>query len=271
MSSSVAINDSNAFMIKPQANGAISRVHLQSLYWLSSHSLGSARLIVSRKCRNMAHLLMSYLPYQAKAYPERAGPLRRAVAAIGRLQTEIGSAKTRRGLLLLEAKTTKAYWSAVRLLAHQADDWVRTYPHGGDPLNVALNIGYTILGNAIRQTVRNHGLEPSIGVLHEPRDGKEALVYDIEELFRQPVVDATILPLFSRRKSHDAIDGKSVVHSILDRLNNTTHYKQEQWKIRNVINAEILAYLSVIQNHGDVVWIPHEYSWAHWRKKKRDP
>lgn len=207
---------------------------------------------------------MGYLPYQKQTYEERVRPLRQVMATIERHAANIAHAQDRCNLLLTEAKATKAYWSAIRLLARQDETWRRVYPHADDPLNTALNIGYTMLANMVRQAVRDHGFDSSIGVLHEPRDGKEALVYDLEELFRQPVVDSTILPLFTRQKQMQTITGKMIVHHVLKKLDQAHWHKHEWKKWKTIINLEIEQYLSAIQN--DSLWTPTKLSWRHKTK-----
>lgn len=215
----------------------------------------------------MDHVLAGYLPYQLKRYPERAPPIRRAVFSIKSISKKISSCQTRQELLLVEARATNAYWKAVALLTKQAPDWRRVHPHASDPLNTALNIGYTILANVVREAVKRHGLDPSIGMLHEPHDGKEALVYDLEELFRQPVVDAAIIPLFTRRNHADQISSKTIVSGVAKHFNHPTKYRRRWWMMRDVIDQEIVGYLSAIVK--DDLWQPCMHSWSHHTKNER--
>ena len=106
-------------------------------------------------------------------------------------------------LIALEGRATRIYWNAFSRIAKQ-EHWKRIYPHATDSLNSALNIGYTVLANILQERIKEHGLSYEIGILHAPQRGKKALLYDFEELFRQPIVDAVVLPLFSRKK-HDRL------------------------------------------------------------------
>jgi len=58
-----------------------------------------------------------------------------------------------------------------------------------DPVNSLLSLAYTLLGSEIRQGVICDGFDPSLGFLHSPRPGREAVVLDFMELFRTGVDD----------------------------------------------------------------------------------
>lgn len=191
---------------------------LQAEYWQSPQSFTSAKSLIERKCHNMMHLVQTYLPYQRKQFPDRAPPLHKSVRRIEIIKTEIQAASSRRELLLLEARASKAYWQAVKILTNQPNEWKRIHPGARDPLNRTLNIGYTMLVNLIRAALKEVRLDPQIGLLHSPRANKEALVYDLQELFRQPVVDAAILPLFTRRTDHESVTSKDIVRRVMRRL-----------------------------------------------------
>jgi len=53
-----------------------------------------------------------------------------------------------------------------------------------DPVNALLSLGYTLIGTDIHQCVMAAGLDPSLGFLHQPRAGREAMVLDLAEIFR---------------------------------------------------------------------------------------
>lgn len=62
-----------------------------------------------------------------------------------------------------------------------------------DAINALLSYGYGILYSRIHGAVVSAGLSPYYGVLHSPYRKQEALVYDLVEEFRQPVVDRVVL------------------------------------------------------------------------------
>ncbi|MCX7719460.1 MAG: CRISPR-associated endonuclease Cas1 [Candidatus Sumerlaeaceae bacterium] len=68
-----------------------------------------------------------------------------------------------------------------------------------DPVNALLSFGYVLLGNQILWQLDAIGLDPHIGLYHEPRHGRPALALDLVEEFRHPCVDRLTLTLVNRR------------------------------------------------------------------------
>ena len=76
----------------------------------------------------------------------------------------------------------------------------RTSSHrnnASDPVNLALNYAYAVLGGECRRAINAVGLEPSVGFLHEFADykTKQSLVYDLQEPFRW-IADVTVMQAF---------------------------------------------------------------------------
>jgi|GEM_PF-1788116 len=237
---------------------------LQARYWDSPLAFESARFFVQRKCFNMRNLIDRYYTYRKKVFFDDAQRMHITSQKIFNSETNIQNIQNHTHLMLLEGRATRVYWNAYSLIAKQ-EDWKRAYPHATDPLNSALNIGYTILTNILRERIKYHGLSCEIGILHTPQRGKEALLYDFEELFRQPIVDAAILPLFSRKKGGNNIDQKHIIKSILHQCEKPIHYRKSQWSMKTIIDAEIEIFISALKNKK--VYIPYQHSWSHWVKK----
>jgi CRISPR-associated protein Cas1 len=60
------------------------------------------------------------------------------------------------------------------------------------PVNAILNYAYTVLQSEIQINAVTEGYDPTIGVMHEGRDGSSAFVFDLMEPER-PVTDRTVL------------------------------------------------------------------------------
>jgi CRISPR-associated protein Cas1 len=69
-----------------------------------------------------------------------------------------------------------------------------------DPVNSLLSFGYTLLFYNTYSLVRAQGLHPYVGFYHSLRQGHPALVSDLMEEFRAPVVDTTVLTLLHRKQ-----------------------------------------------------------------------
>lgn len=68
-----------------------------------------------------------------------------------------------------------------------------------NPANAVLSFGYSLLWNHIRAVVELHGLDSYLGHLHVPRDDHLALISDLIEPFRTPIVDSLVLTMVNRR------------------------------------------------------------------------
>lgn len=130
---------------------------------------------------------------------------------------------------------------------HELPEWVHgcgsTRRHGkgaGDPVNVLLNYGYAMLHGAVMRALTASGLDPAIGVLHEPSRGKPALVLDIGEQFRVPLVDTTVRSLLNngtvREKGfivHRGVYGmekatrRAIIEAFTDKLASTHTYLKD--------------------------------------------
>jgi CRISPR-associated protein Cas1 len=64
--------------------------------------------------------------------------------------------------------------------------------NASDPVNVLLNYGYAILETQCRKALNSVGLEPTVGFLHEARQTKYPLVYDLQEPYRWLIDTAVI-------------------------------------------------------------------------------
>jgi CRISPR-associated endonuclease Cas1 len=62
-----------------------------------------------------------------------------------------------------------------------------------DPVNALLSLGYTLLLTRVQAEIAAVGLDPLVGVYHQPRPGKPALACDLIEPFRAPVVDQLVV------------------------------------------------------------------------------
>lgn len=68
-----------------------------------------------------------------------------------------------------------------------------------DPVNSMLSFGYTLLFYNAFAMVKTHGLHPYMGFFHELRSGHPALVSDLIEEFRAPIVESLVLYLVNSK------------------------------------------------------------------------
>jgi CRISPR-associated protein Cas1 len=170
-------------------------------------ALGLARRIVMAKIEmQLRHVLRASrkadeLRDEAEAHVETMrGGLRRAAHAAGR-----------EALMGEEGLAARAYFAALAtLVVPEAGEELR--PRGRsrrppeDRFNALLSFGYGLLHRDVLGAVLRVGLEPSFGVLHQPRSAAFPLALDLMELFRVPVVDMAVLGAVNRRSFHGERD-----------------------------------------------------------------
>lgn len=94
----------------------------------------------------------------------------------------------------LEGMATKIYFSGFkRAIPPEFEFTGRNHHPPKDAINALLSYGYGILYSKIRRAVVMAGLSPYYGVLHSSYKKQEALIYDLIEEFRQPIVDRIVL------------------------------------------------------------------------------
>jgi CRISP-associated protein Cas1 len=157
-------------------------VTFPALRWLSTNGVSLTALDFN------GSVLGSWLPDHPTNARDRLAqyaafldPARRVSVARFILEAKVGRPvppiyRTIPDLLLYEGRQADAYWSALGIK--------RDYPHARDPVNACLNYAYGLLESRARLACHRAGLEPSVGFLHEAREQKESLIYDLQEPFR---------------------------------------------------------------------------------------
>lgn len=168
-------------------------------YQASTNGLRTAQNIIEAKLRNSRSILTNYKQTQVRHNKTGAEHIFQTQLSLSQMRREVRKAQTIRDLFLIEARAATVYWRAVKLITRQAENWRRIHPAAADPLNFLLNTGYTIIARFCRQAIISAGLLPQLGILHG-ENTVQPLVYDAAEIFRQPAVDALILPIFSRKQ-----------------------------------------------------------------------
>ena len=72
---------------------------------------------------------------------------------------------------------------------------------------------------------------PEIGIFHIERNNHDPLVYDIMELYRQPVVDSVVVALFTKKKqAHNALSAVDIAR-LIKKL-------EQQWEMPVMYNGK---------------------------------
>ena len=169
----------------------------------STRSFDVARACIAGKLLNMRTLLLRYARAreEAETLLEAAQTIKRCLRELAKLSPPTDTSDRMHGLgplLGLEGSGSAAYYHVFGQLLK--GDW--TFPGRikrppTDPLNALLSFGYTLLTNQVVSLVHAVGLDPGIGVLHQPGFGKPALALDLVECFRPIIVDSVVITMIN--------------------------------------------------------------------------
>ena len=153
-------------------------------YALQKEDISIARRLILNKTKNQIRLL------QRKTGTEEA------VSTLERRKESIQSCLSYDELMSLEAHSAKLFFrtwfSSIR--------WSSRKPRLKiDPVNVTLDIGYTILFNFIESNLRLFGFDLYVGVYHRDWFRRKSLVCDVMEPFRCIIDRETLLSFREKR------------------------------------------------------------------------
>jgi len=124
--------------------------------------------------------------------------------------------------------------------------------NASDEINAMLNYGYAIMESEVRRTINSIGFDSSIGFLHELKDGRDSLVYDVQELYRW-LVDLSVIQLLEEKKlkKSDFIvtenynirlkptTAKRLIEKIKLNFNARTEYKGLNYSYQNILYENV--------------------------------
>ena len=100
-----------------------------------------------------------------------------------------------------EGAAAASYFSAMPALCRgELTTSTRTRQPPQDEINAALSFGYSLLVNELTCTLHARGLDPALGVMHPPADGRPSLALDLVEPLRHAIVDRLVLRATNRRE-----------------------------------------------------------------------
>jgi len=191
--------------------------------------LRQAKAIVGGKLHNCRILLLRLNRRSSHQTPE-------ATASIEQLKDyleKVPGAESLESLLGYEGQGTRIYFQGLASLIH--DPFVferRTRRPPTDPVNSLLSLGYTLVHQNLHSLVQGVGLHPHFGNLHVPRDNHPALVSDLIEEFRAPLVDSLVMFLLNSQifklEDFTAPDARGGVYLYPDRLKVFLKHWQER-------------------------------------------
>lgn len=149
----------------------------------------NSRVILIRQYRRLSQLSMDGTAVVA------------AIKAVLALHQQLPQMQTVSQVLGLEGAGAAAYFKGLgQCFTHSELAFTgRSRRPPKDPINAMLSFGYQVLWNHLLMLVELRGLNPYWACLHQGSDGHPALVSDLVEQFRAPLVDSLVLYLVNRQ------------------------------------------------------------------------
>jgi len=158
-----------------------------------------SRMLVLAKLRAQVRLLERARGARLdlrKPLSDGIGRIERAIDTLGAYPMERLTLGTARGI---EGAAAAAYFAAyTRLFAGALEFHGRNRRPPRDPVNACLSLAYTLLHAEAVQCTYAAGLDPFLGLYHEPAFGRESLATDVIEPLR-PHVDEWVWKLMRER------------------------------------------------------------------------
>lgn len=165
-----------------------------------------AREIVAAKLNNQARLAQRLLDQR----PDQRAALTRSERIIRQAAEKLASAESLDALRGLEGAAASASFDALKaVLPPRLEFTGRNRRPPRDPVNAALSLAYTLAHSDAVQALYSAGLDPAIGMLHDPAWGRPSAAADLIEPLR-PHLDEWVWILFRDRiidQHHFSRDG----------------------------------------------------------------
>jgi CRISP-associated protein Cas1 len=194
-----------AQLVAPGLSGTVQTRRSQLAAYETVLGVDLAVAFVRGKLRNQKHQLQYGGKYLKATAPERFERLTRKIEVLANLRKQLIGFKgdrldaVRDRLMGHEGTGARVYWEGVAILLEGRIQFPGRVGRGAvDPVNSALNYGYSILYGRVSAAIANAGLEQFAGFLHVDRPGKPSLVLDLVEEFRAPIVDRVVLAMLNQ-------------------------------------------------------------------------
>jgi len=228
-------------------NNISNELYLKQLQAKNSNlGLEIAKAIVSAKAKNQINLIKYYARYRKKTDISEYNKLINYIKNMQNIASQIKKAKNQQTLMGYEGSISNNYWRAFAILIDNPN-FQRHTQNAPDSINQALNYGYAFIYHRAQSALLKAKLNIYISFLHQLQPNKPTLVFDLVEIFRQPVVDREIISILNLgaqiSSNKDKLTNQSVkiiTQNIQERLATPTKYKSQKHKLADIINNQAL-------------------------------
>lgn len=240
-----------------QSQHGVVAVRMAQMVFCQGNTLPLAKQVVIAKIRNQRAVLNHLDKYH------RHPALQSAAADL-----LVNAAKVKQGrdietVLGFEGASATAYFQGLRQAQLFSSSFGKREGRGSREINNAmLNLGYAVLSSYILNAVINAGLEPYLGIMHEQRPGKMALVLDIMEEYRAWVVDRAVIKLRARSEGKKTLDTdlkKALIAEVQNTCARKYLYRRKKHKLEHIIQRQV--YRLCGHFYGEKTYKPYVFKW----------
>lgn len=220
-----------------QSQHGVVAVRMAQMTFCQGDTLPLAKQVVTAKIKNQRAVLNHLDKYHQH-------PALQSAAA----ELLVNAAKAKQGrdietVLGFEGASATAYFQGLRQAELFSSSFSKRAGRGSREINNAmLNLGYAVLSSYILNAIINAGLEPYLGIMHEQRPGKMALVLDIMEEYRAWVVDRAVIKLRTRSEGKKTLDAdlkKALIAEVQNTCARKYLYRRKKHKLEHIIQRQV--------------------------------
>lgn len=223
-----------------------------------------SKRIVNAKINNQLVTLKRY------ARNVEDGLIDTQIANIKSISQNVTHTTTRSELMGVEGIIARFYFEALGKVVPESYAFTkRSKRPPKDPFNALLSLGYSMLFNEILSAVVSAGLHPFVGNLHTLSKGHPALVSDLIEEYRAPIIDSLVMNIVKRNmidSSEFTIEdegcylkpaGRKVfLQSYNKKLRSENQYGDTKCSYRELIRKQCKSYATAIMHEDVTKYVP---------------
>lgn len=262
-----------ATIISPYLTGTVITRRAQYESYKDKRGIQIVKLFVEGKLKNQANLLKYFAKYRKGADGQLFINIQYLIGKIDTISQELDKVSgkciddVRGQIMSIEGRVGNFYWQGIKLLTASKIDFPgREHAGAADPVNSLLNYGYAILASKIEKSLILAGLDPYAGFLHVDRAGKESLVYDFIEEFRQPVVDRVVVAMVNKgipvEMEEDQLSLKTrrdLAERIKERLESSERFQGKKYRLQTIIQIQARRIATFLR--GEAKYKPYVSGW----------
>lgn len=223
-----------AHLFSPGHNDATRRIAHYRAYADIEQRAILARATVASKLRNQ-HRFIQHL---INVRPDARYPLTKSRHTIAEIQTKLTEEKDLDRLRGFEGAAASAYFKGLQaVMPPRLKFKGRNRRPPKDPVNACLSLSYTLAHADAARACNMAGLDPLIGMLHEPVYGRESLAADFIEPLR-PHIDRWVWEMFRDRvldETHFSQEGEACLLVKSGRQRFFGHWEQRAPSLRRLL------------------------------------